>query len=61
MALSLDALDIRLAYPPDKVRPLQVFDYALASALDPESPPESDLGHGLLSYSAKLPATLAAA
>lgn len=53
-AFEFDKIEVRLAYSPTDVRPLQVFDYPLQGALDSRNPPVFSPGNGLLSYSASL-------
>lgn len=48
---SIDAVRIYLHYPP-QVRPLKVFDYALANLVKPGATPEISLANGLLVYEA---------
>jgi len=49
---SFDRLDVRISYPPYAVRPIRIFDYPLKDALDPENPPTSELGGGVVAYRA---------
>ncbi|MFW5870220.1 MAG: hypothetical protein ACOCVL_01005 [Candidatus Sumerlaeota bacterium] len=48
---SIDAVRIYMHYPP-QVRPLKVFDYALANLVKPGATPEISLANGLLVYEA---------